>query len=240
MKNIVAIAVLGLIFVAMLGGTAFCAEPDEASFSAQRELMVQKQIIRRGVHDERVLRAMRTVLRHRFVPKELRDEAYDDTPLPIGYGQTISQPYIVAYMTQIVRPAPNAKVLEIGTGSGYQAAILAAVGARVYTIEIIPELAKAAARRLKKEGFDNVTVRCADGYFGWEQHAPFDAIVVTAAAGHIPPPLIRQLKPVGRMVIPVGGPFMVQNLVLVEKDNSGAIKTQNLMPVRFVPFTKKR
>ncbi len=214
-----------------------CAEPNEASFAVMRERMVERQIIRRGVDDVEVLRAMRTVLRHRFVPREVIEQAYDDTPLPIGYGQTISQPYIVAYMTQIVHAGRNTGVLEIGTGSGYQAAILSAIGAKVYTIEIIPELAKAAALRLKDMKYKNVIVRCADGYYGWKEHAPFDAIIVTAAAGHIPPPLLKQLRPGGRMVIPIGGPFMVQNLVLAIKDEAGGIKTQNLMPVRFVPLT---
>ncbi|MBN2438373.1 MAG: protein-L-isoaspartate(D-aspartate) O-methyltransferase [Deltaproteobacteria bacterium] len=220
--------------------TSSAAEPDEAAFAAMRERMVTYQIARRGVEDREVLRAMNTVPRHRFVPKRLLEEAYDDTPLPIGYGQTISQPYIVAYMTEIVEADRESAVLEIGTGSGYQAAVLAAVAGSVYTIEIIPELAESATRQLEKLGYGNVTVRCADGYYGWEEHAPFDAIIVTAAAGHIPPPLVRQLKPGGRMVIPVGGPFMVQNLVLVEKDSAGKITTRNLMAVRFVPLTGRR
>jgi len=220
--------------------TASAAEPDEAAFAAMRERMVTYQIARRGVEDREVLRAMNTVPRHRFVPKRLLEEAYDDTPLPIGYGQTISQPYIVAYMTEIVEADRESAVLEIGTGSGYQAAVLAAVAGSVYTIEIIPELAESAARRLEKLGYGNVTARCADGYYGWEEHAPFDAIIVTAAAGHIPPPLVKQLKPGGRMVIPVGGPFMVQNLVLVEKNSAGKITTRNLMAVRFVPLTGRR
>ena len=229
---------VSISFLAILiAGTAAATEPNEAAFASLREQMVKSQIARRGVADHEVLRAMNTVPRHRFVPKELLDEAYDDTPLPIGYGQTISQPYIVAYMTEIIKVNRGSTVLEIGTGSGYQAAVLSAVAGKVYTVEIIPQLAKSAARRLKGLGYGNITVRHADGYYGWEKHAPFDAIIVTAAAGHIPPPLIKQLKPGGRMVIPVGGPFMTQSLVLVRKEQGGRIATRNLMAVRFVPLT---
>ncbi|MBW2674309.1 MAG: protein-L-isoaspartate(D-aspartate) O-methyltransferase [Deltaproteobacteria bacterium] len=236
MRNI-SIAILVFLLAAIPAGSASAQEPDEATFTAMRERMVKHQIARREVRNREVLRAMNTVPRHLFVPRVLLDEAYDDTPLPIGYGQTISQPYIVAYMTQIIKVNRGDTVLEIGTGSGYQAAVLSAVAEKVYTIEIIPQLAKSAGRRLEELGYDNVTVRHADGYYGWEEHAPFDAIIVTAAAGHIPPPLVKQLKPGGRMVIPVGGPFMVQSLVLVEKDSAGRITTRNLMAVRFVPFT---
>jgi protein-L-isoaspartate(D-aspartate) O-methyltransferase len=236
-RKTASIAILAVLIAAVPAGIVSAQEPDEAAFASMREEMVKSQIARRGVADHAVLRAMNTVPRHRFVPKEMLDEAYDDTPLPIGYGQTISQPYIVAYMTEIVRADKESTVLEIGTGSGYQAAVLSAVAGKVYTIEIIPHLAKTAARRLEELGYKNVTVRHADGYYGWEEHAPFDAIIVTAAAGHIPPPLIKQLKPGGRMVIPVGGPFMVQSLVLVEKDRAGKITTRNLMAVRFVPLT---
>ena len=236
-RKIVSISLLVLFLGAVSTGNASAAEPDGAAFAAVRERMVKDQIIRRGVRDREVIRAMHAVPRHRFVPGGLTDKAYDDTPLPIGYGQTISQPYIVAYMTEIVKAGKGDAILEIGTGSGYQAAILSAIAGRIYTIEIIPQLAQMASLRLKEMGYENVTVRCADGYYGWQGHAPFDAIIVTAAAGHIPPPLLKQLKPKGRMVIPVGGPFMVQSLVLVEKDEAGAITTQNLMPVRFVPLT---
>ena len=226
-----------LLLILLIAGDVPAAEPDETVFASMREQMVKYQITRRGVANHEVLLAMNTVPRHRFVPRKLLEKAYDDTPLPIGFGQTISQPYIVAYMTEIVGVSRESTVLEIGTGSGYQAAVLSAVAKSVYTIEIIPQLAKTAAHRLEDLGYTNVTVRHADGYYGWEEHAPFDAIIVTAAAGHIPPLLLRQLKPGGRMVVPVGGPFMVQSLVLVEKDRTGRITTQNLMAVRFVPLT---
>ena len=217
----------------------FKAESNETTFASMRKGMVNKQIVRRGVRNEDVIRAMMTVPRHQFVPKGWVLMAYDDTPLPIGYGQTISQPYIVAYMTEILNLDKESRVLEIGTGSGYQAAILSCIATEVYTIEIIPKLAESASLRLKKPDYTNVKIICGDGYYGWPEHAPFDAIIVTAAAGHIPPPLIGQLKRGGRMIIPVGGPFMIQNLVLVEKDNAGKITTRNLMSVRFVPLTGK-
>ncbi len=214
------------------------AEPSsEDRFTVQRNAMVQEQIADRGITDPEVLRAMRMVPRHLFVPDGLRSRAYDDTPLPIGHGQTISQPYIVAYMTEVLKVGKGDSVLEIGTGSGYQAAVLSPLVKKVYTMEIIPELAASSKERLKKLGYSNVEVKEGDGYHGWPEKAPFDAIIVTAAAGHIPPPLIRQLKNGGRMVIPVGGFFMVQNLVLVSKDRKGEITTRNLLPVRFVPLT---
>lgn len=212
---------------------------NETEFLERRMKMVKDQIMERGVKDPAVLKSMMSVPRHKFVPDKFISRAYDDTPLPIGYGQTISQPYIVAYMTEILHVDKKSKVLEVGTGSGYQAAVLSPLVNHVYTIEIIPELASSAAARLKDLGYHNITVATGDGYYGWSQHAPFDAIIVTAAAGHIPPPLLDQLKPNGRMVIPVGGAFMIQNLVLVEKDKYGNITTRNLMPVRFVPLTGK-
>jgi len=199
--------------------------------------MVEKQIELRGIEDNSTLAAIQAVERHRFVPESLVSDAYLDRPLPIGHGQTISQPYIVAYMTEVVKPKPGHKVLEIGAGSGYQAAVLAEIVEEVYTIEIIEALASQAAERLKKLGYDNIHVRNADGYYGWPEEAPFDAIVVTAAADHIPPPLIDQLKDGGRMIIPVGSPLRVQQLMLVEKSD-GETTTRNLMPVRFVPFTR--
>lgn len=203
----------------------------------EREEMVRIQIAERGVTDAATLRAMRAVPRHRFVPEQWSDEAYDDRPLPIGYGQTISQPYIVAYMTELVKPRRGQRVLEIGTGSGYQAAVLAEIVDSVFTIEIITELAKPAAERLKSLGYKNVVVKNGDGYFGWAEKGPFDAIVVTAAAEYIPPPLTAQLKDGGVMVIPVGTPFLVQTLTLVEKRGK-QITTRSLIPVRFVPLTR--
>ncbi|RLJ17194.1 protein-L-isoaspartate O-methyltransferase [bacterium endosymbiont of Escarpia laminata] len=187
--------------------------------------------------DPRVMEAMGTVPRHEFVPEAVKSSAYEDRPLPIGQGQTISQPYIVALMTDLMHPGPEQKVLEVGTGSGYQAAVLAELIDKVYTIEIIEELGEQAADRFHRLGYDNITPRVGDGYYGWEEHAPFDAILVTAASSHIPPPLIKQLKPGGRMVIPVGGHFMVQQLVLIEKTEQGKIITHQILPVRFVPLT---
>ncbi|MFO8029749.1 MAG: protein-L-isoaspartate(D-aspartate) O-methyltransferase [Cyclonatronaceae bacterium] len=211
---------------------------DEQRYERMREQMVNRQIRARGVEHRRTLQAMRTVPRHLFVREDDRSRAYMDSPLPIGHGQTISQPYIVAYMTQLIDPEPGMNVLEIGTGSGYQAAVLAAITDEVFTIEIIEELAEWGEQNLGEAGFDEVQVKHADGYHGWEEHAPFDAIVVTAAADHIPPPLVEQLRDGGRMVIPVGSPFRTQNLMLVEKQGDD-IRTRNLMPVRFVPFTRE-
>jgi protein-L-isoaspartate(D-aspartate) O-methyltransferase len=204
-------------------------------YGRQRNEMVEGQIRNRGIRDTSTLRAMRQVPRHLYVPEDQQRWAYDDRPLPIGYGQTISQPYIVGYMTEIIKPQNDFKVLEIGTGSGYQAAVLAEIVNHVYTIEIVEALGLQAKKILEKN-YDNVSVKIADGYYGWEEHAPFDAIVVTAAAEYIPPPLIEQLKDGGRMIIPVGSAFRVQQLMLVEK-NGDKITSQSLMPVRFVPFT---
>lgn len=191
-----------------------------------------------GRIDPKVMEVMRTVPRHAFVPEGERDEAYADRPLPIGYGQTISQPFIVALMTDLLDLEPGDRVLEIGTGSGYQAAVLSPLADEVFTIEIVPELARRAAAALHEAGFDNVQTKIADGYYGWPGEAPFDGIVVTAAAGSIPPPLVQQLGVGGRMVIPVGGPFSAQQLMLVEKQADGAFTTRQLLPVRFVPFTR--
>jgi protein-L-isoaspartate(D-aspartate) O-methyltransferase len=189
-----------------------------------------------GSLDPRVLEALRTVPRHEFVPAEQRDRAYEDRPLPIGYGQTISQPFIVALMTDLLNVGEDAVVLEIGTGSGYQAAVLSPLAGRVYSIEIIPELGQAAGERLERLAFENVETRVGDGYYGWPEAAPFDGILVTAAASHIPPPLVQQLKPGGRMVIPVGAAFAQQQLMLVEKREDGGITTRQLLPVQFVPL----
>ncbi len=201
--------------------------------------MVRQTIENRGVKNKTVLQSMRTVPRHLFIPQKNVPNAYEDRPLPIGYGQTISQPYIVAYMTDAIDPKPHQKVLEIGTGSGYQAAILSGLVKEVYTIEIIPELGNTAATRLKNLGYKNVAVKIQDGYFGWAAYAPFDAIIVTAAAEYIPPSLIEQLKDGGKIVIPIGSPFMNQMLMLVEKKGK-KITTKSLMPVVFVPFTRKK
>lgn len=201
--------------------------------------MVLETIEKRGVTNKAVLKSMRTVKRHFFVPENNVSNAYEDRPLPIGYGQTISQPFIVAYMTEVINPKPEFKVLEIGTGSGYQAAVLAEIVKEVYTIEIIPDLGNAAAERLKNLGYDNVNVTVTDGYYGWAEHGPYDAIVVTAAAEFVPPPLLDQLKEGGRIVIPIGSPFMNQMLMLIEKKGK-KVTTKNLMPVVFVPFTRKK
>ena len=211
----------------------------EQDFAKRREEMVKKQIEKRGVKDAATLAALRKTPRHLFVPKSIIDDAYEDRPLPIGYGQTISQPFIVAYMTEIVKPKPDQRVLEIGTGSGYQAAVLSEIVKEVYTIEIVDTLGSQARNRLSKLNYKNITVKTGDGYYGWKDKSPFDAIVVTAAAEHIPPPLIEQLKEGGRMIIPVGSPFMVQQLMLVEK-KGGKTRTSSMMPVRFVPFKRSQ
>ncbi len=214
------------------------SENDDEQYRQLREQMVNRQIIARGVENRATIRAMGNVPRHMFVRASERRQSYMDSPLPIGYGQTISQPFIVAYMTQLIDPEPGMKVLEIGTGSGYQAAVLAEITDQVFTIEIVEELGDWGEQNLRNAGYDKVQVKRADGYHGWEEHAPFDAIVVTAAADHIPPPLVEQLRDGGRMVIPVGSPFRTQNLMLVEKRGDD-IRTRNLMPVRFVPFTRE-
>jgi len=191
----------------------------------------------RATLDPRVMNAIASVPRHEFVPAPLRERAYENRPLPIGHSQTISQPYIVAIMTELLELDPQDRVLEIGTGSGYQAAILATLIDQVYSIEIIEPLGEEARQRLARLGYDKVQVRIGDGYYGWEEHAPFDAIVVTAAASHVPPPLISQLKPGGRMVIPVGSHFMTQQLLLVDKSADGEVRTRQILPVAFVPLT---
>lgn len=210
------------------------SEEERFDFARARRQMVETQIKARGIKDEKVLRAMLKVERHRFVPKRLEKLAYIDRPLPIGEGQTISQPYIVALMTECLGLKGGEKVLEIGTGSGYQAAILTEIADEVYTIEIIESLAKGAVKILKDLGYTNITVRCGDGYIGWEEHAPFDAVIVTCAPGHIPQPLIDQLAEGGRMVIPVGTYY--QELKLLKKID-GKIMEGSIIPVRFVPMT---
>jgi protein-L-isoaspartate(D-aspartate) O-methyltransferase len=208
--------------------------------AAERARMVEQQLEARGyadpsITDPVVLEAMRQVPRHRFVLPEWRDRAYDDGPLPIGHGQTISQPYIVALMTQLVRPRPGDRILDVGTGSGYGAAVLAACGTEVYTIEIIPELAEESAQRLEELGYDQITTRTGDAWQGWPEAAPFDAIVVAAAPLEVPPALVEQLAPGGRMVLPLGD--VEQTLVLVEKDEEGRVSQREIAPVRFVPMT---
>ncbi|MCF8129023.1 MAG: protein-L-isoaspartate(D-aspartate) O-methyltransferase [Deltaproteobacteria bacterium] len=211
--------------------------PDFKSRRDERDQMVS-MIRSYGLKDEDVLHAMASVPRHEFVPEKQKQRAYRDSPLPIGHGQTISQPFIVAEMTRLLHVTPTSKVLEIGTGSGYQAAVLTEFTPHVFSVEIIEPLFKAARERLQRLGYETVQLRHGDGYYGWPEKAPFDGIVVTAASGEIPPPLLKQLKPGGRMIIPVGPVFGVQSLMLVQKDQSGAVRTRSLMSVRFVPFTR--
>ena len=225
--------------------TQSCSAPasapvDQDSFAAARARMVDQQIAARGVRDARVLAAMREVPRHLFVPPNDQLHAYDDTPRPIGYEQTISQPYIVALMTELLQPKAGDRALEVGTGSGYQAAVLSRLVGHVYTIEIVEPLGREAERRLKDLGYANVTVRVGDGYAGWPDAAPFDVIVVTAAPDHVPAPLLAQLKPGGRLVIPVGPVSAVQQLQLIERDAAGQVKTTVVAPVTFVPFRRGR
>lgn len=226
------------MFVLLFIFLSFYASTIQDEYSGLRYQMVETQIKARGVSDEQVLEAMKKVPRHQFVPDKYKPAAYQDRPLPIGEGQTISQPYIVGFMTAAIKPEATDKVLEIGTGSGYQAAVLAEIVDEVYTLEIVPPLGERAKNLLKSQGYTKVHAKVADGYHGWSAHAPFDAIVVTAAAEEIPSPLIEQLADGGRMVIPVGPQFDVQYLVLVTKKN-GKVKLQNLFPVRFVPFTRE-
>jgi protein-L-isoaspartate(D-aspartate) O-methyltransferase len=209
--------------------------PSAQTEAARRARMVETQIVSRGVRDPRVLEAMKDVPRHLFVEPAEQPRAYDDSPLPIAGNQTISQPYIVALMTELLDLSPQERVLEIGTGSGYQSAVLSKLCREVYSIEIVPELAREAAARLQRLGYANVTVREGDGYRGWPEHAPFDGVIVTAAPERIPQPLLDQLAPGGRMVIPVGGFF--QELKVFRKDSAGRITEEAILPVRFVPMT---
>ena len=231
----------------LLSSTAAVSLQDEAGHAAARADMVAEiAAYARSAgdseqgFDQRVMQAIGDVPRHEFVPEESERLAYENRPLPIGHGQTISQPYIVALMTDLIDPQPGDTVLEIGTGSGYQAAILSPLVQNTYSIEIIEPLADQAQARLQRLGYDNVTTRLGDGYYGWKEHAPFDAIVVTAAASHVPPPLIAQLKAGGRMVIPVGGRFLTQQLLLIEKRENDQIVTRQIAAVRFVPLTGER
>ncbi|MGD0014908.1 MAG: protein-L-isoaspartate(D-aspartate) O-methyltransferase [Bryobacteraceae bacterium] len=231
------------IVLSLLG--AFClpaappARPGDA-WARERERMVRTQIEDRGVRNPDVLRVLGQVPRHLFIPLAERDQAYEDHPVPIGHGQTISQPYIVGLMTELLEPARTHKVLEIGTGSGYQAAILSRLVGHVYTIEIVPELARSAEENLKQLGYQNVTVRLGDGYLGWPQEAPFDRIILTAAPPEIPRALLDQLRPGGRLVAPEGSAVWGQELVLVEKTAAGKLKKRAVLPVAFVPLVHGR
>jgi protein-L-isoaspartate(D-aspartate) O-methyltransferase len=224
-----------LVLAAIAAGGCGQKPTSVSDLAAKRQQMVQQQLVARGIQDERVLAAMAKVPREEFVPLNSRAESYEDGPLQIGYGQTISQPYIVAFMTEQLHPKGNDRVLEVGTGSGYQAAILAELVAEVYTIEIIEPLAKSAEAALEGLGYKNVHIKAGDGYRGWPEHAPFDAITVTCAPDHAPQPLIDQLKEGGRMIIPVGS-FGDQELYLLEKKN-GELQRRAVLPVRFVPMT---
>ncbi|MGC9311145.1 MAG: protein-L-isoaspartate(D-aspartate) O-methyltransferase [Sediminispirochaetaceae bacterium] len=214
-------------------GERSCERADE------RQAMVRSQLYDRGITDRKVLGAMSNVPRHLFVPEQERRRAYADTPLPIGHGQTISQPYVVALMTWLLDISPGDRILEVGTGSGYQAAVLAELTDRVYSIEIIEALAEGAEKSLAAAGYPLVKVRRGDGYYGWPDAAPFQGIIITAAAGHVPPPLIEQLAPGGRIIVPLGSPYQIQILTVVEKDADGRVRSEQLMPVRFVPMTGK-
>ena len=210
-----------------------------SDFKRLRENMVKYQIESRGIKDKKLLKAMREVPRHLFVPENNRTNAYEDRPLSIGYGQTISQPYIVALMTELLDIKEESKVLEIGTGSGYQAAILSQMVKEVYTVEIYKELSTQAENRFKTLGYDNIKTLNADGYYGWEEHAPFDAIIVTCAPTFVPPPLIKQLKIGGTLVIPVGPPFTVQYLLLIKKVDKDSVMTEVICDVLFVPLIRE-
>lgn len=247
---IIALISCALMFVVLLmfseHGFVFKAmaeDKEEERFRLLREAMVKDQIsdppdYRNPVKDKKVLEAMLTVPRHLFVKPGYISRAYGDHPLPIGYGQTISQPYIVALMTEILHVEPQHMVLEVGTGSGYQAAILSSLVKAVYTVEIVKSLGRQATERLRQLNYRNVHVKIADGYFGWKEHAPFDRIIVTCAATMVPPPLLQQLRPGGKICIPVGGQYAVQYLTMVEKSEKGDITMRKMLPVRFVPLTR--
>jgi protein-L-isoaspartate(D-aspartate) O-methyltransferase len=225
-----------LLAAVILLATASFVRADDL-YQAKRREMVENQIKGRGISDRRVLAAMEKVPRHLLLDRSLWSRAYADHPLPIGEGQTISQPYVVALMSEGLRLSPSDRVLEIGTGSGYQAAILAEMVKEVYTVEIRKGLAKRAAERLKELGYRSVWVKYADGYFGWEEHAPFDAIIITAAVNHIPPPLLKQLKEGGRLILPLGSTVFYQNLTLVTKKKGGDLSVEQKGEVNFVPMT---
>ena len=242
--TIFSILIRTLWVAAVLCFAAITARADEAELREEMVRVIERYAWHMEVElgqrhlDQRVLEVMRRLPRHNFVPDDVRVAAYADRPLPIGYGQTISQPFIVAFMSHLLEPQPGHVVLEIGTGSGYQAAVLAEIVEQVCTIEIIPGLGKRAKATLEALNFANVRTKIGDGYHGWPECGPYDGIVVTAAAGHIPPPLIAQLKPGARMIIPVGEPYSTQQLVLVTKEADGRVTTRLMLPVRFVPFVR--
>jgi protein-L-isoaspartate(D-aspartate) O-methyltransferase len=239
---IVSTLAMSLLLVSGVSGTTegndrYAARRQALMREIERDVRETAEYLNRRKLDPRVMAAMATVPRHEFVRPEDSHAAYENRPLPIGFGQTISQPYIVAVMTDLLEPAPGCRALEVGTGSGYQAAVLAGLCDEVYTLEIVEGLGQQGRARLARLGYENVQVRIGDGYYGWPEAAPFDVIVVTAVAGHIPPPLLKQLKPGGRMVLPVGTRFTTQQLVLVRKLENGRITTRQMLPVAFVPLT---
>jgi protein-L-isoaspartate(D-aspartate) O-methyltransferase len=236
---------IGLFF--LIFATITHAKIDVDSYANKRHALIKtiendvkltRQYLDKSTLNPKVLGAMKNIPRHKFVPKNQQYRAYDNTPLPIGYGQTISQPYIVAVMTDLLNLSPSDKVLEIGTGSGYQAAVLSKLVKHVYSIEIIKPLSLKANQALKQLGYENIKLKVGDGYYGWKENAPFDAIIVTAAASHIPPSLLDQLKKGGVMIIPVGSRFMVQQLLLIKKNHQGKYEVKQILPVRFVPLTR--
>lgn len=224
-------------WLAVLAAFGLEAHPPTDPHHRAREEMITRHIQNRGITDPAVLQALREVPREEFVPEALRPQAYEDNPLPIGHNQTISQPYIVALMTQLLALKPTDRVLEVGTGSGYQAAILGRLAAAVFSLEIVEPLAREARETLERLGFRNVHVRTGDGYLGWPEESPFDAIIVTCAPDHVPPDLVRQLREGGRMVIPIGPEGGVQELLLMEKSH-GTLEKKSVLPVRFVPLTR--
>jgi protein-L-isoaspartate(D-aspartate) O-methyltransferase len=219
------------------GGKEMRAEREALVSEIERDVQLTRRALGRERLNPRVVHALRTVPRHAFVPENYRDRAYENRPLPIGHGQTISQPYIVAIMTDLLDPEPGDRMFELGTGSGYQAAVLSRLTQRVYSMEIVEALGLEAAERLRRLGYENIEVRVGDGYYGWPEAAPFDGIIVTAAGDHVPPPLVEQLRPGGRMVIPVGSWYFTQQLLLVEKTAEGTLETREILPVAFVPLT---